>query len=120
MAHFAKINEDNIVEAVVVVSNDDLLDAKGIEQEQQGIEVCNNVLGSGRWVQTSFNASFRKTFAHPGYFYDQELDIFYNPTPPHPSWTLDENFDFQPPVAKPASGIHIWDEPTLSWIQLPS
>lgn len=61
MAHFAKI-EDGIVTQVIVVNNEVLLDADGIEQESIGSQFCTDTFG-GEWVQTSYNGNFRGKYA---------------------------------------------------------
>ena len=80
MAHFAEIDENNIVQQVIVVNNEVLLDENGIEQEAIGVKFCQDLLG-GRWVQTSYSNRFRGTFAGIGYIYDEALDIFIPPLP---------------------------------------
>jgi hypothetical protein len=78
MAHFAKINENNIVEQVIVIANEVLLDDDGIEQESIGAQFCADTFG-GTWVQTSYNGNFRKGFASVGVGYDPIADIFLIP-----------------------------------------
>ena len=78
MAHFAQIDENNIVTNVIVVHNNELLDNKGKESEWKGIEFCIQHFG-GRWVQTSYNANFRGVYAGIGYTYDETLDEFIAP-----------------------------------------
>jgi hypothetical protein len=78
MAHFAKINADNIVEQVIVVNNEVIQDENGVEQERIGVEFCVNLLG-GEWVQTSYNNNFRGRFAGIGMIYDKENDEFIVP-----------------------------------------
>jgi hypothetical protein len=80
MAHFAKLNEDNIVETVIVVDNNDCLDSNGQESEEIGISFCESLV-PGRWVQTSYNNNFRKNYAGIGYEYDEERDAFIAPMP---------------------------------------
>lgn len=120
MAHFAEIDNNNIVLRVVVISNDDLKDNNGNEVEALGIAVCHNIFGADtRWVQTSYNSNFRKRFAGIGNIYNADKDAFYNPNPPYPSWTLDDNLDWQPPTPKPDDGKpYYWDEPTRAWIEI--
>ena len=112
MAHFAKINENNIVEQVIVIDN---------VYEEYGHDYINNTLGlEGRWIQTSYNNNFRKQFAGNGYYYDEVKDIFIA-LQAYPSWTLDENNDWQPPVVKPDNDIdHIWNwnEEKLEWTNI--
>lgn len=82
MAHFAWINDDNIVYQVSVVDNEHLLDENGEESEALGLTYLANVHGNGKkWVQTSYNGTFRGTYAGIGYFYDSTLDLFIPPTP---------------------------------------
>ena len=108
MAHFARINQYNVVTEVLVVDN---------SLEHRGADFLANDLGlGGTWIQTSYNHNFRKQFAGVGYTYNQEADVFISPQP-FPSWTLDSNFDWQPPVERPIGDMHRWDEPTLSWIE---
>jgi hypothetical protein len=113
MAHFAKLNENNTVTQVIVVNNSELLD-NGIESEAKGILFCQSLFG-GVWKQTSYNMNFRKNFANVGFKYDSVNDVFIVPQP-YPSWTLDENFDWQAPTPRPeGDGIYTWNESTLSW-----
>lgn len=70
MAHFAKVNENNIVEEVIVVDN------KNAETEQQGKDFIASIGLEGNWVQTSYNNKFRNVFAGPGDTYDPVNDMF--------------------------------------------
>jgi len=108
MAHFAKINENNIVETVVVVDN---------SQEHRGQEfLADDLRLAGRWIQTSYNANFRGRFAGAGMYYNEEKDRF-EPSKPYPSWVSQtEAVDLLAPIAKPTEGFWNWDEETLSWI----
>lgn len=122
MAHFAKLDENNIVIGVVVVNND-VLELEN--EEQSGINFLNNLYGSeANWKQTSYNNNFRKNYAGIGYKYDLSLDAFIPPKP-YNSWILDEETcTWQPPIPYPtvedSSGeIYIWDETTVSWLLLP-
>ena len=116
MAHFAKINSSNIVERVDVVNNDVIQD-NGVESEQKGINFLKSLYGQDtNWVQTSYNESFRKQFAGKGYTWDPVNEVFIQPQP-YPSWSLDSNFDWQPPIAYPDNGIPIWDEENQTWIE---
>ena len=75
MAHFAEIDETNKVLRVIVVNNEDILDQDGNENEAIGAKFCHDLLG-GRWVQTSYNANMRGSFAGIGFLYDPIKDIF--------------------------------------------
>jgi hypothetical protein len=77
MAHFAELDDNNIVKRVVVVHNNELL-IDGIESEQKGIDFCVAHYG-GRWIQTSYNATFRGIYAGIGCIYDEALDEFVVP-----------------------------------------
>jgi hypothetical protein len=115
MAHFAELDESNIVKQVIVVHNNELL-VDGVESEAKGIEFCQSLF-SGNWIQTSYNGNFRKNYAGIGFIYDPVLDAFYAPQP-YPSWTLDENAKWQAPTPMPEDGkIYYWDETALSWTE---
>jgi hypothetical protein len=115
MAHFAELDENNVVLQVIVVHNNELLDDEGQENEAKGIEFCNSLFGHTNWVQTSYNNSMRKQFAGTGSTYDSENDVFILPQP-YSSWTLDDNFDWQPPTPMPEDdNIYSWNEDTQSW-----
>jgi len=117
MAHFAELDDNNIVKQVIVVSNNELLDESGIESEQKGIDFCNNLLG-GRWVQTSYNGNIRKNYAGQGYIYDPVRNAFIAPKP-FESWLLNEDTcQWDSPIPMPTDGIYDWNEVTGTWIEL--
>jgi hypothetical protein len=121
MAHFAQLDENNVVTQVIVVSNNELLDAGGQEREEMGIGFCQRLFG-GNWKQTSYNHNFRKRYAGIGYTYNAELDAFVPPKP-HASWVLNtEEATWEAPVAMPSDAgqgdppkVYTWDEETVSW-----
>ena len=115
MAHFAQLNEENLVTQVIVVANQDTTDDTGTENEAVGAAFCANLLG-GTWKQTSYNANIRKNYAGIGYKYDETLDAFIPPQP-YPSWTLDETVcQWKAPVDYPTDGgRYTWNEETLTW-----
>ena len=83
MAHFAQLDENNIVTQVIVVNNNDLIDATGNESETTGIAFCQSLFGKNtRWVQTSYNAKFRGVYAGVGFSYDADSDLFKEPPLP--------------------------------------
>lgn len=88
MAHFAELDNTNTVTRVIVVNNDDILDADGNESEELGKQFCLQ-FGEGPWVQTSYNGNFRKNYAGIGSTYDPVRNAFI-PQQPHPDWVLDE------------------------------
>ena len=115
MAHFAELDENNTVLQVIVVHNNELLDDEGQENEAKGVEFCSTLFGHTNWVQTSYNHSIRKQFAGTGYTYDSESDIFVAPQP-YPSWSLDDNSDWQAPTPMPEDdNMYSWNEETQSW-----
>jgi hypothetical protein len=78
MAHFAELDSNNVVLRVVVVNNEDTMDANGVESEDVGVAYCQSLFG-GNWKQTSYNGNFRKHYAGIGYTYDPALDEFVPP-----------------------------------------
>jgi hypothetical protein len=115
MAHFAELDENNIVKRVIVVNNSDCL-KDGKEDEATGIAFCENLYG-GRWIKTSYNSNFRKHYAGVGYYYDEVKDAFIAPRP-YPSWTLDNDCNWQSPHPKPDCLFCRWDEENKKWIEL--
>lgn len=116
MAHFAQLDENNIVLQVIAVNNSELLDDMGQESESKGIAFCASLFG-GRWMQTSYNANFRKNYAGVGFTYDQARDAFIPPQP-FSSWTLDEQTcRWNPPVQRPDDGFWVWDDQAGAWVQ---
>lgn len=80
MAHFAELDNNNIVTRVIVVDNKDILDENGNESEAIGKQFCLQ-FGPGPWIQTSYNEKFRKNYASPGATYDPARDAFITPSP---------------------------------------
>jgi hypothetical protein len=116
MAHFAELDDNSYVKRVLVVNNNELLDENGLEQSQKGIDFLVALFG-GRWVQTSYNSTFRKCFAGIDYFYDETADVFI-PRKPFPSWVFNEvTWRWQAPVTKPTEGYYVWNEEIQNWIQ---
>lgn len=111
MAHFAEIDENNIVTRVLVTDNND-------PNGDEGLQWLIDNLG-GTWIKTSYNARIRKHFAAPGYIYDEAGDAFHAPQP-FTSWKLDRrSFLWKPPVAMPTDGkMYLWDETGLTWIEV--
>ena len=116
MAHFTKLDENNIVIDIVKIDNSVMLNNDGTESEEKGKDFLNNLFGEATWVQTSYNNNFRKQYAGIGYTYDITNDVFIIPQGVYNSWTLDSNFNWQSPVPKPDSeDIYDWNEDTLTW-----
>ena len=121
MAHFAKLDSNNVVEQVIVVNNAVLVDSEGNESEQLGIDFCKSLYGQDTtWIQTSYNGNMRARYAGVGMTYDSANDVFI-PAQPYPSWTLNETtWDWDSPVPYPtveegSTDIYTWNEDTQSW-----
>lgn len=118
MAHFAQLDENNIVIQVIVA---------GDEYESTGEELYAEIAG-GVWKRTSYNTingshvlngtPFRGNYAGVGFTYNETLDAFIPPKPFN-SWVLNEStFNWVPPIPVPdASPTWMWDENTQSWIE---
>lgn len=117
MAHFAKLDANNVVIFVTVGRDED--DGKEDELTARTGDV---------YKQTSYNTygskhllggtPYRGNYAGIGYTYRADIDAFVPPQP-YASWTLDSNVVWQPPVAMPTDGkIYSWDEATTSWIEI--
>jgi len=120
MAHFAQLDDDNVVLQVIVVHDNDCKDADGNESEATGVAFCKALLGgTTRWKQTSYNGTIRKNYAGIGYQYDPIRDAFIA-AKPYPSWLLNETTcRWAAPTEMPDDGkIYTWDEATISWIEV--
>lgn len=111
MAHFAKLDDNNIVLEVTVVNNADIHFLPFPESEAFGIQICRDVTGHQKWKQTSYNNNFRGNYAGIDYTYDSTNDVFYEPQP-YDSWTLDTStWSWQPPINYPDDGQqYVWNE----------
>ena len=122
MAHFAQLDENNVVLQVIVIDNKDTADANGVEKEHIGAAFCEKLLG-GTWKQTSYNGNIRKNYAGIGYTYNESIDAFVAPKP-YASWVLNETdavYEAPTPMptdADPAAGEYYrWDEDTTAWVK---
>jgi len=125
MAHFCKLDENNVVTQVIVVANEDTSDANGVETEEIGVAFCKKLLGADtNWKQTSYNDNFRVRYAGIGYSYNGTLNAFVPPKP-FESWVLKtETADWESPVG-PAPALteaetaafsrYEWDEEDGAW-----
>jgi hypothetical protein len=110
MAHYAFLDENNVVTEVIFgIDETELIEGLDTETWYGNFrgQVCK---------RTSYNNNIRKQYAGIGYTYDSVADVFIAPQL-YPSWSLDENFDWQPPTPMPTEGRWNWDEPTLSWVE---
>ena len=119
MAHYAEIDENNIVLRVMVVNNEDIIDPEtGEESETTGVAFCKEQWG-GNWVKTSYNHNIRKRYAGIRYSYNEELDAFVLPKP-FESWVLnEETANWESPVGSApkltqdeidSGSFYRWDE----------
>lgn len=111
MAHYAYIDENNIVVAVIVGKDEnELID--GLDTETYYAQ------GTAYTVKrTSYNGKIRKQYAGVGFTYNAVADVFIAPQP-YPSWNLDSNFDWQPPKSRPEGFGWLWDEELGDWINV--
>jgi hypothetical protein len=122
MAHFAELDQSNVVLRVVVVNNSEVGDLPFPESEPVGISFCQSLFGAETiWRQTSYNASFRKHYAGIGYTFDAPRDAFIPPQP-YPSWAIDEDTcEWAAPVPYPNDGAqYVWDEAAMTWQPVPA
>jgi len=120
MAHFAKLDDGNVVLEVNVVSNETVNNLPFPESEPVGVAFLIDLSGGyTNWKQTSYNANFRKNYAGVGFTYDANLDAFIAPKP-YPSWLLDTNTaQWRAPVPYPTDGkVYVWNEEIQSWVEV--
>lgn len=120
MAHFALLDNNDVVVQVIVVNNSDA------PNEATGKAYLKSLYGENtEWAQTSYNTRrnvhaqgktpFHKNFAGIGYQFDRARNGFIPPKK-YPSWLLDENTGtWEPPTPNPGAG-YVWDENTKSWV----
>jgi hypothetical protein len=118
MAHWAEINDNNIVTRVVVMNND--------EHDDEGQQWLLDNLG-GTWIKTSYNTfgnthklggtPLHKNYAGVGFIWD---GIGFKQEQPHPTWVLDEEtYLWRPPVEYPNDGLfYYWEEETQEWKEI--
>lgn len=120
MAHFAKLDDNNVVLEIIVVDNEIIGNLPFPESEPVGIAFLTEWSGGySNWKQTSYNHNFRKIYAGIGFIYDPNYDAFIQPKP-FPSWVFNsENCFWEPPTPYPNDGkMYQWDEATQSWIEI--
>jgi hypothetical protein len=113
MAHFVKLDENNMVIDGLVVNNNDAPD------EASGIAFLNTLFANDIvWKQTSYHGNIRKNYAGIGYAYDEARDAFIAPQP-FPSWVLNEQTcQWESPTTMPVGGKkYRWNEATITWIE---
>ena len=118
MAHYAFLDQNNIVTEVIVGKDEG---EGGIDWEQHYGEfrgqVCKRTsYNTSAGVHSNGGTPFRKNYAGIGYTYNAVRDAFIPPQP-YPSWTLDDDANWQPPVAMPTDGkMYSWNEQTQQWV----
>ena len=114
MAHYAFLDDKNVVTEVIVGRNEDEV-VDGISDWETYYGEFHNQ----RCVRTSYNSNIRKNYAGIGFIYDEGRDAFIPPQP-FPSWVLDEDTClWDAPIPKPNDGQpYSWDEDTVSWVQI--
>jgi len=101
MAHFAELDNNNVVQRVIVVSNKNTSDENGVEDENIGIAFCKTLYGSDtNWRQCSRSLRIRRRFPRRGDLYVESSDVFVHPQP-YESWSLDSDAYWQPPLNYP-------------------
>jgi hypothetical protein len=117
MAHFAKLDETNVVIDVLVIDNADIQNLPFPESESIGIEFLTSLTEYPKWKQTSYNANFRKNYAAINGAYDTARDAFI-PVKNFLSWVLnEETCRWEAPVPYPTDGKdYYWDETTKQWV----
>lgn len=112
MAHYAFLDENNIVTEVITgIDENELIE--GLDPE-----TWYGQFRGQRCVRTSYNGRIRKQYASVGYTYHEEADVFIA-IQPYSSWVLDENYEWQPPKPYPTDGrLYRWNETNKDWIEV--
>lgn len=109
MAHYAFLDENNVViEVIAGIDETELIE--GLDPETWYANFRGQTC-----KRTSYNNNIRKQYASIGYKYDADEDIFIA-SQPFPSWSLDENFDWQPPIPRPEGLYWEWNEELGNWV----
>jgi hypothetical protein len=119
MAHFAKLDDHNVVLEVNVVANAAINDLPFPDSEPVGVQFLTEWSGGySNWKQTSYNNNFRVRYAGIGYTYDGVLDAFIPPKP-FPSWLLNtQTCNWVAPIPYPDDGkSYYWSEQTQTWVE---
>ena len=127
MAHYAFIDSNNRVVKVIAGVDETVTQLDNGVEVGGSTEAWEQFYENQPWHQglvckrTSYNGNIRKQYAGIGYTYDEVNDVFIAPQP-YGSWTLDENFDWQPPTPMPSDASHTkryaWFEPNRVWIEI--
>ena len=110
MAHYAFLDNNNIVTEVIVgIDETELIEGLDTETWYGNFrgQVCK---------RTSYNNKIRKQYAGIGFKYDTDVDVFIAPQP-YPSWSLNDKYDWQAPKPYPNEGLWTWDEEIGDWVE---
>lgn len=111
MAHYAYLDQNNVVVAVTVGKDEtELID--GLDTETYYAQGTSYTV-----KRTSYHGNIRKQYAGIGFTYDPVADVFIAPQP-FPSWILDDNHDWQAPKPMPSEGLWVWDEDAQEWVNV--
>lgn len=108
MIYFALIDDNNIVQKIINVSDENITNPETNEVDPlYGETFCNENYG-GRWISTfvvnlvhdDCSLEQCRKYARIGDSYDEDLDAFISPQP-YPSWTLDDRYEWIPPISEP-------------------
>lgn len=124
MAHYALIDTDNVVVDVITGVDENIIQTD-LDGTQVGgsSEAWESFYASRPWFaglsckRTSYHGRIRKQYAGIGFTYDPVADVFIAPQP-YPSWSLDENHDWQAPLPQPDGIGWIWDEDLGAWVNV--
>ncbi len=120
MAHYAILDNNNIVTNILYVDNQFALDENGSDDEENSIQRCRESLQDyeSTIIRTSINGNIRGRYAGIGYSYDPENDVFIEPQK-FKSWILNpETFSWEPPIPRPEEipgKVLFWDDENVSW-----
>jgi hypothetical protein len=123
MAHYAFLDENNIVTEVITGVDEDIvqtdLDGSQVGGSSEAWETWYGNFRGQVCKRTSYNGNYRKNYAGTGYTYNEDRDAFIPPKP-FESWVLDENTCFwNPPVPYPTDGkMYTWNEEELKWKEI--
>jgi hypothetical protein len=123
MAHYARVNSQNIVTYVTPIPNEMITDENGVEHEDWALDHLYDTIPdsvSDRWIKTSYNNNFRKNYAGIGFIWNEELDAFISPKP-FDSWILNEDTCvWEAPIPMPeiqeGGPDYYWNEELGNWV----
>lgn len=122
MAHFAKIDSQNLITDVLVVANSDIQDLPFPESEPVGVAYLRSMFPDTDWKQTSYNGNFRYRYAGIGYTFYPDVGEYGGFSPPkaYPDFIFDEaTCQWIPPVPYPTDGHeYYWDDAAHQWIRV--